>query len=794
MLNPHPRKAPRGRPQLPEGRMDAQPISVGVSMKSLLLAALCSIAVPCLADQQFDLPPQAVDDPAALAKAMPSLAEAIIPVYQDADRKTYLDNLFRLQLVAGRYSDAVQSLAELHALRRDLTQSQATAADLQYDIYAKAKAAQGKGSFDDALRKAFRETVIKLDDRSAALLMRALNIESAANGSLVLGPMQRAVSDALRGQQGKQGIGLGDGLRLVHAYQVQQAYQALAVPALASLINDDDNRRYDITHNMPVKTPDGATVCVLLVRPRVGEQKLPTLMEFTVYADPGANMTEARRTASNGYVGVEALSRGKGGCSQDPVAPFEHDGSDADAVIAWIIKHGWSDGRVGMFGGSYDGFTQWAAAKHLPKALKAMMPSVTAAPGIDTPMEGGAHQTFSYYWPLYTAGTGLDAALMDDYGRWNKLQLDWYKSGRAYRDLPSIDGTPNPLWQRWLDHPDYDAYWQAMIPYQKEFAAIDIPVLTTTGYYDGGQIGALYYYQEHYKYRPKAEHYLLIGPYDHIRGQRGTVGLLGESRDSLRGYDYDPAAHIDLGALRYQWFDYVFKKGKKPALLKDRVNYEVMGGDTWRHAPSLAAMAQTRGKFHFGAKQADGSYALSAAPSKTVITQTLDLTDRSDALRQAAGGSILDKDLDTWNSLEFVSQPFSKGFDLSGLFKGHLDFVANKKDFDLWVALYELTPDGRYFELNYYLQRMSYLQDRSHRHLLTPDKRTVLDFQNSRLTSRRFQPGSRLVVLVGLLRQPNIEIDYGSGKAVADETIADAGAPLQIQWSGDSYIDIPEHH
>ena len=41
-----------------------------------------------------------------------------------------------------------------------------------------------------------------------------------------------------------------------------------------------------------------------------------------------------------------------------------------------------------------------------------------------------------------------------------------------------------------------------MIPYRGDFARIDIPVLTTTGYYDGGQIGALYYFREHHRYNP----------------------------------------------------------------------------------------------------------------------------------------------------------------------------------------------------------------------------------------------------------------------------------------------------
>ena len=74
-------------------------------------------------------------------------------------------------------------------------------------------------------------------------------------------------------------------------------------------------------------------------------------------------LDEARRTASNGYAGVEGLTRGKG-CSPDAPVPYEHDGSDAAAVIDPISRQPWSDGRVGMYGGSYEGFTQWAAAKH----------------------------------------------------------------------------------------------------------------------------------------------------------------------------------------------------------------------------------------------------------------------------------------------------------------------------------------------------------------------------------------------------------------------------------------------
>ncbi len=125
--------------------------------------------------------------------------------------------------------------------------------------------------------------------------------------------------------------------------------------------------------------------------------------------------------------------------------PYEHDGADADTLIAWIVRQPWSDGRVGLFGASYDGFTTWAALKHKPAAVKAIMTAVTAAPGVDVPTEGGITQNFSYYWPFYvTDNKTLDGEAFEDRARWNKVSRDWYKSGRPYADLEKFGRVPNP--------------------------------------------------------------------------------------------------------------------------------------------------------------------------------------------------------------------------------------------------------------------------------------------------------------------------------------------------------------
>lgn len=752
-------------------------------LRSIGFVCCCVLAALSRAEAQtFDFPGAAVEDAAVLSQVMPGLAREVIPVYKEEDRRKYLANLFRLQIVAGQYADAGRTLASLRALGEEGDPLQGRAARVLFGIYAEAKA-KGGTDFGEAFRGSFREALGRLDDRTSALVIRSLNTDLFA--------VQQTVNDALAPQRGQSTLSLANALALVRAYQGDEVLRSLA-PLAAPLIEEDDQRRYVIEKDLQIRTPEGATVCALVVRPRSAKGRLPALLNFTIYANPKTLLEEARRTASNGYAGVEGLTRGKG-CSPDKPVPYEKDGADAAAVIDWISRQEWSDGRVGMFGGSYEGFTQWAAAKHRPKALKALMPSVAVAPGIDTPMEGQVIQSFNYYWPFYTTtNKTLDDGPYNDRGRWWRMNREWYVSGQAYRSMEKIDGTPNPFWDRWLDHPSYDSYWQGMIPYRKEFARIDIPVLSTTGYYDGAEIGALYYVLQHHQYHPGAEHYLVIGPYDHVRGQRGTISRLGNPQTFLRGYETDPVAQIDLGELRYQWFDFVFKGGPKPAILKDKVNYQVMGANEWRHAPSLAAMSPQTLRFHLSPEQNGDDYQLTRKSTSGVfIPQKVDLADRTDIDVMVPGGGIVDKELNRSTALVFVSDPFLKLIELSGLFSGRLDFIANKKDLDFSVELYEQTAQGEYFELSFYMGRASYVRDRGQRQLLKPGRRQQLDFTSGRLTSRKFATGSRLVAVLRILRSPGAQINYGTGKDVSDETIADAKEPLNVQWLGSSFLEVP---
>ena len=741
-------------------------------LRALLLMIGLWAATPVLADDvSLPLPPGVFD--AQPAPAFAQLARSALQRHRDDDPANVLATRFRLQMVAGDADAAIASILALRRLRGDALNQPPLY--LQYEIHARAQAALTARQSDYAMawRQAFAERFGALDDKTA------LAAEFSFGGGL---PRMRAELDAALAQaKGRTQLPLNDAVDLIRKYQVYTSYAAFQ-PLFSAALAQDDARRYAIDRDRLITTPDGARIAALIVRP-LNASPQPALLQFTIYANDDWAWGDAKKMAAYGYAGVVAYSRGKGR-SPDAIAPYVHDGEDAAAVIDWIAAQPWNDGRVGMYGGSYSGYTQWAALKQRPKALKAIATSATTAPGIDVPMEGGIFLNFLYPWPLYAASNrGLDDARYGDGERWARLNRQGYASGRAYRDLPAIDGSANPVFLEWLRHPAYDAYWQAKIPQGEDYAGIDIPVLVTTGYYDGAQIGALHYFREHLRHRPDADHTLLIGPYEHFTMQTGVPPV-------VQGYAVEPSARLDLQALRLAWFDHVFRDAPKPDALADRVNWQVMGADTWRHAPTLDAMATRTQRWYLTTGE-DGKPALSAHPRPEARTaQRVDFSVRDDADWQASP-TVVNPALDAHAGVSFVSEPLTQDTELSGAFEGMLDFSVNKRDVDVALAIYELNARGEYLDLAYWLQRASHNADRRTRRLLEPGTPQRLIVKDTRLLGRKLAAGSRIVVTLGVIKQPDRQLNLGSGKDPSDETIADAGTPLEILWRGSSYLDLP---
>ena len=158
-----------------------------------------------------------------------------------------------------------------------------------------------------------------------------------------------------------------------------------------------------------------------------------------------------------------------------------------------------------------------------------------------------------------------------------------------------------------------------------------------------------------------------------------------------------------------------------------------------------------------------------------------------------APADFTSRGLATHNSMIFLSEPLAQTTEFSGLFSARLDFTMNKMDMDLNITLYELLPNGDYIYLfnPTYEFRASYSKDRVNRHLLKAGERQQLAFKSERMTSRQLQAGSRLIMILGINKRPDREINYGTANDVSEDTIAEGKIPLKIQWHSDSFIEIP---
>ncbi|RKR09395.1 hypothetical protein C8C83_1024 [Flavobacterium sp. 90] len=550
--------------------------------------------------------------------------------------------------------------------------------------------------------------------------------------------------------------------------------------------SEDLKSAYNIQDSVMIETRDGTFISAIVVRKKGISTPKPVILQNTIYVMEKRDMKSLKAAADKDYVGVIAYARGKR-FSPDEILPYENDGNDAYDVIDWISKQKWCNGSIGMYGGSYNGLTQWAACKKMHPALKTIVPYVANRAGMGLPMENNVFINPNYEWSFYVGNNKyLDTVAGNDRQRFRNMQFKWWETGVAYRKMDSIDGSPNRLFQRWLKHPSFDEYWQKMSPYKKDFAQINIPILVIDGYYNDSQNSSLYYLRELQKYNSKANFYLIIGPYSHFGAQRGGSPI-------LNGYKVDANALINTNEITYQWFDYILKNGPKPAILKDKINYQVMGANEWRNAPSIDEMNNGFLTFYLTDNKSGKFYSLNAnKPTKnSYLSQEVDFADRQVQNNDYYPDPIIRKEIDTTNGYVFISDPLKEPLLVNGSFLGEIKASINKKDMDIGVTLYEVTPEGEYFHLAYFIGRASYSKDITKRNLLKPNKIETIPFSNTHLVSKQLSKGSRLLITLNVNKNAFSELNYGTGKTVADETIKDAKEPLKIKWYNDSFVKIP---
>jgi uncharacterized protein len=560
---------------------------------------------------------------------------------------------------------------------------------------------------------------------------------------------------------------------------VQPATRALAQqPATTKDASADAG--IDLIWGLKIPMRDGVQLNGTVFKPAGQKDPLPAIFTLTPYiAD--TYQERASYFAKHGYVFVLVDTRGRGnsGGSFDPFFQEPHDGYD---VVEFLARQPWCNGKVTMWGGSYAGFDQWATLKEFPPHLATIVPVASVHAGVDFPFFRGVWASYDIQWLTFTSGHTPNDHLFEEGSFWKRKFQEMYTGERPFRDLDQIAGNTTTVFQKWLEHPAYDAYWQSVAPTAEQYAKIGVPILTITGDYDADQPGALSYYREHMRYgsaEAKAEHYLIIGPWDHA-GTRTPKKEVG-------GLAFGDASLLDMNDLHRQWYDWTLKNGAKPEFLKKRVAYYVVGpgAENWKYADDLEAIATEHRKLYLdsqagAANDAFHSGEMTEKPSflgpDKFVYDPADLRP-GELEKEDVAKPLLDERsvLNLFgDGVVYHSEPFAEATEISGNVKLTVWLAMDVPDTDLAATLYEILPDGTSVQLTSDLMRARYRESASEPKPVPAGQAVEYVFDGFTWFSRRISKGSRLRLVLGGVNTIYLEKNYNSGGDVADESGKDA--------------------
>ena len=535
----------------------------------------------------------------------------------------------------------------------------------------------------------------------------------------------------------------------------------------------------DMLWGVRIPLRDGVHLNATVFKPKAMTSPLPVIFTLTPYI---ADSYEDRASyfARHGYVFALVDVRGRGN-SEGDFEPFANEARDGYDVVEWLARQPWSNGKIAMWGGSYAGFDQWATLKENPPHLATIVPAAAAAAAVDFPFASGIFSGYIIQWLTFTSGKAGNARQFADSVFWTEKFRERYTQNRPFRELDRIAGNTSTVFQKWIAHPEPDAYWDAMYPTPQQFARIDVPILTITGDYDGDQAGALHYYHDHMRYGSPAardRHYLIIGPWDH-------AGTRSPSRE-VGGLKFAEASMLNLNDLHRQWYDWTMKSGPQPAFLQQRVAYYEVGAEEWKYAPTLEAVSgaarrlylsslngQANDVMHSGTLEPDKP--AGAAPDRYTY-DPLDL--RPGALETADNPNNLTDQTEPLHlfgdGLIYHSAPFAEDTEISGNVRLEVWMSMDVPDTDFEVNLFEILPNGNSVQLTGDVLRARYRESPHHPVPVPRGEIVKYDFHGFTWFSRRIAKGSRLRLM---LRSPNsiqVEKNYNSGGEVARESAQDA--------------------
>jgi hypothetical protein len=486
-------------------------------------------------------------------------------------------------------------------------------------------------------------------------------------------------------------------------------------------------------------------------------------------------MVFAVTAATRGYVVVVQDVRGRYS-SEGEWYPFKYESQDGYDSVEWAAALPFSNGKVGMVGGSYNGATQLLAAIAQPPHLAGIYPFVTASNYHDgwTYHGGAFEQWFGESWTSGLAQDTLNRAVKKGTNATSGVPALPLNNFPVFNGaLPAasdLTETFAPYFIDWLAHPSYDDYWKRW-SIEEHYADINVPALSVAAWYDIFQGGSLRNY---------------VGLKAHAgseaarRGQRLLViigGHAGHGRN-IGDLDFGPAAEeANESTIALRWYDYLLKGIANEFSKEKPVKIFVMSSNLWREEDDwpLARARNTKYYLHSSGKAnstgGDGTLSL-AIPASEALDHFV--YDPADPVKSTGGPLCCDlahlmagpqdqRPIEARQDVLVYSTPaMENDVEVTGPVALELYAKSSAVDTDFTAKLVDVYPNGSAQNLTEGIVRARYRNSQERPELMHPEEvyKFIIDLWS---TSNLFRKGHKLRLEISSSNFPRFDRNLNTG-------------------------------
>jgi uncharacterized protein len=528
---------------------------------------------------------------------------------------------------------------------------------------------------------------------------------------------------------------------------------------------------------------DGVLLSANVFRPG-GTSAVPTILIRTPYGKGDDWTPNHQAFVEHGYAVVVQDVRGRYD-SQGTFQPLTQEPLDGDDTLNWIAKQPWSNGKVGMTGGSYLGIVQWKVAVLNNPHLKAIFPWVS---GDD-----------DYRDRYYSTGGALKLGHRLLWVEEN-LKMPGYDPpsfAKYVETLPLrridtvVTGHHVPMMQKVLEHPTDDPYWQSM-SVRDQLKNLRVPVFSVGGWYDNYVESDLDAFSILHKV--SGVHRILIGPWPH------NVNTL------MPGSDFGHDSQILFRKTQLEWFDQWLKDKDVPMMSKPAVRIFVMGSNQWRDETDWPPKGTRMVRFYLES----GGHANSLTGDGMLTTDRaarsehdIFVFDPHNPVPTRGGAVCCNPKIFPWGPMDqrpveqrndvlvYSTPVLREDIEVTGPIEVTLYAATTAVDTDFSAKLVDVFPNGVAKNLTDGMLRTRYRKSLSKPELLKPG--VVTEYKiDAGVTSNVFQKGHRIRLEISSSNFPRFDRNPNTGKAIADETeLLPATQTIHHDRKHDSYVLLP---